>query len=184
MELVLSEPAGNGHNHGRSVMRLLFLLAVLFITAACAPAVSRQSMELVDPAITFEEVARNPDRYVGRYLLLGGSVVSVRSGNEKGSELEVVQHPIDERGRITTTDRSAGRFILKDDTFRDPAVYTPGKLITVVAQVEGSRAGRIGEFDYRYPVLTVHELRLWKARDYPGARGSFFSFGVGVGIGL
>ncbi len=141
-------------------------------------------MNLVDQAITFQELAQNPDRYTGRYLLLGGSIVAVRSVNGKGSEMEVVQHPVDDRGRISSTDRSAGRFILKDDAFRDPAIYSPGKLITVVAQVAGSRMGRIGEFDYLYPVLTVHELRLWGAEDYPGASPSFFGFGIGVGIGL
>jgi outer membrane lipoprotein len=166
-------------------MRLLFLLVTtLFFSAACAPAVSRESMELVDPAVTFEELVREPDRHVGRYLLLGGAIVSVRSREEKGSELEVVQHPVDHRGRITDTNRSAGRFILKDDTFRDSSIYRPGKLITVVAQVEGSRTGHIGEFDYLYPVLTVHELRLWGAGDHPEARRTFFGIGIGVGIGL
>jgi len=166
-------------------MRLLILLVIaLFFSAACAPAVSRESMELVDPEITFEEVIQAPDRHIGRYLLLGGAIVSVRSREEKGCELEVVQHPVDHRGRITDTNRSAGRFILKDDTFRDSSIYRPGKLITVVAQVEGRRTGRIGELDYLYPVLTVHELRLWDARDHPEARRTFFGIGIGVGIGL
>jgi outer membrane lipoprotein len=164
-------------------MRLLYLFTItLFFAAACAPAVSRQSMELVDPGITFEELAQAPERHIGPYLLLGGSIASVRTRNDDGSELEVVQHPVDRRGRITTADLSAGRFILKDDTFRDPAVYRPGRLVTVVGQVEGSRTGRIGEFDYLYPVLTVHELRLWGAGDHPDARRTRFGIGVGIGI--
>ena len=166
-------------------MRLLILLVIaLFFSAACAPAVSRESMELVDPEITFEEVIQAPDRHIGRYLLLSGAIVSVRTHNGDGSELEVVQHPSDHRGRITAADRSGGRFILKDDTFRDPNIYRPGRLITVVGKVEGSRTGRIGEFDYLYPVLTVHELRLWGAGDHPDARRTFFGIGVGIGIGL
>ncbi|WP_051361429.1 Slp family lipoprotein [Desulfuromonas sp. TF] len=166
-------------------MRLLFLLlTTLFFSAACAPAVSRESMELVDPEFTFEDVIQAPDRHIGRYLLLGGAVVSVRTHNGDRSELEVVQHPSDHRGRITATDRSAGRFILKDDTFRDPNIYRPGRLITVVGQVEGSRTGRIGEFDYLYPVLTVHELRLWAPGDHPDSTRTRFGIGVGIGIGL
>lgn len=164
-------------------MRLLYLFAItLFFAAACAPAVSRQSMELVDLEVGFEELAQEPDRHVGRFLLLGGSIASVRTHNDNGSELEVVQHPIDHRGRITATDRSAGRFILRDDTFRDPAVYRPGRLVTVVGQVEGSMTGRIGELDYLYPVLTVHELRLWSPGDHPDIPRTRFGIGVGVGI--
>jgi outer membrane lipoprotein len=164
-------------------MRLFFLAAViLFFAAACATAVSRQSMELVAPEITFEEVARDPDRYVGRYLLLGGAIVSARIDTDDGSELEIVQLPVNDRGRITETDRSAGRFIVRDDAFRDPAVYRPGRLVTLVGQVTGSKRGRIDEVDYLYPVLTVHELRLWSLEDYPGA--SRVRFGIGIGVGI
>lgn len=164
-------------------MRLLSLFAItLFFAAACAPAVSRQSMALVDPEVTFEELAREPERHAGRYLLLGGAIVSVRSHTDDVSELEVVQHPVDHRGRIIDTNRSAGRFIVKDDTFRDPSVYRSGRLITVVGQVEGSRTGRIGDLDYLYPVLTVHELRLWSPGDHPDAGRTHFGIGVGIGI--
>jgi outer membrane lipoprotein len=164
-------------------MRPLFLLTIaLFFVAACAPAISRESMGLVDPGVTFEEVVRDPDRHVGRYLLIGGSIVSVRTMNDNSSELEVVQHPIDGRGRITATNRSAGRFLIRDDTFRDPAIYRAGRLITVVGQVEGSRPGLIGEFEYLYPVLAAHELRLWTPEDYPGASRTRFGIGIGIGI--
>lgn len=165
-------------------MRLLFLFALtLFFAAACAPAVSRESMELADPSVTFEELLQDPSRHAGRYLLLGGAIASVRTGGD-GGELEVVQHPLDRRGRIAATDRSAGRFIVRDSSFRDPAIYRPGRLVTVVGQVEGSRSGRIGEREYLYPVLTLHELRLWNPEDRPDARRSRFGFGVGVGFGL
>jgi outer membrane lipoprotein len=163
-------------------MRFLVLVVTLLLAAACAPPVSRQALNLVEPGITFEEVAREPDRHAGRYLLLGGTIASVRSVNSAGSELEVVQLPTNDRGRITDTSRSAGRFLVRDDTFRDPAIYHPGRLITVVGQVVGSQTGRIGEMDYLYPVLTVHELRLWAPGEHPDA--SRVRFGIGIGIGI
>jgi outer membrane lipoprotein len=164
-------------------MRLYFLIfATLLGTAACTPSVSQQSLNLVDPGITFEALRQDPDRHVGRYLLLGGAIASVRVNGSGGSELEVVQFPTDNRGRITSTDRSAGRFIALDNTFRDPAIYRPGRLVTLVGQVAGKKTGRLDEVDYLYPVLTVHELHLWDPGEYPGASPVHFGLGIGVGV--
>ena len=164
-------------------MRLCCLIfAMLFVTAACTTPVSKQSLNLVDPGITFEELRLDPDRHIGRYLLLGGAIAAVRVSGSGGSELEVVQFPTDHRGRITTTDRSDGRFIALDNAFRDPAIYRPGRLVTLVGQVAGEKTGRLGEVDYLYPVLTVHELNLWDSGDYPGASPVHFGIGIGVGV--
>jgi outer membrane lipoprotein len=163
-------------------MRLIVLIvAGLLFAAACAPPISKQSLGLVDPSITFEELRGEPDRHVGRYLLLGGAIAAVRITGT-GSELEVVQLPTDRHGRITATNRSAGRFLAVDDAFRDPAVYYPGRLVTLVGEVTGSRTASLGEMEYLYPVLSVQELRLWSPEEYPGAAPVRFGIGIGVGI--
>lgn len=164
-------------------MRLFLLVAAALLgAAACTTAVSKQSLGLVDSGITFEELRQEPERHVGRYLLLGGAIAAVRTSASGGSELEVVQFPTNNRGRITATDRSAGRFIAVDAAFRDPAIYRPGRLVTLVGQVAGSKSGRLGEVDYLYPVLTVHELRLWAPEEYPGASPVHFGIGIGIGV--
>ena len=125
-------------------MRLFVLsLTLLFLASACAaPPISKPTLGLVDQGITFEELARDPDRYVGRYLLLGGSIAAVRN-HAGGSELEIVQLPTDSSGRITSTTSSAGRFLARENTFLDPAIYGEGRLVTIVGKVTGSEAGRI-----------------------------------------
>jgi outer membrane lipoprotein len=164
-------------------MRLFLLLVVtLFSATACTTAVSKQSMELVDPSISFESLHQDPNRYIGHYLLVGGAITEVRVSANGGSELEVVQLPTNNRGKITATDKSAGRFIALDNIFRDPAIYSPGRLVTLVGQVTGSKTSRLGEVDYLYPVLTVHELRLWAHDEHPGT--SPVHFGIGLGVGL
>jgi outer membrane lipoprotein len=164
-------------------MRLICLIfAALLSTAACTTPISRQSLNLVDPAITFESLHLDPDRHVGHYLLLGGAITSVRVNGSGSSELEVVQLPTDQHGRITSIDRSAGRFIALDNTFRDPAIYRPGRLVTLVGQVAGQKTGRLGEVEYVYPVLTVHELHLWDPEEYPGASPVHFGIGFGIGV--
>jgi len=164
-------------------MRLFLLVIVTLLgAAACTTAVSKQSLGLVDPGISFEALHQDPDRHVGRYLLLGGAITDVRVSASGGSELEVMQLPTNNRGRITATDRSAGRFVAQDDTYRDPAIYRPGRLITLVGKVTGSKTDRLGEVDYLYPVLTVHELRLWAPDEHPGASPVHFGIGIGIGV--
>jgi outer membrane lipoprotein len=164
-------------------MRLfLLVVATLLGAAACAPAVSKQSLGLVDPGLTFEALHQDPDRHVGRYLLLGGVIAAVRGSDSGGSEMELVQFPTNHRGKIISTDHSAGRFIVRDNAFRDPAIYYPGRLVTLVGQVAGSRFGRLGEVDYLYPVLTAHELRLWPPEEYPGTSPVHFGIGIGIGV--
>jgi len=164
-------------------MRLIFLfLAALFGAIACAPAVSNQSMGLVDPSLSFDMVVQDPNRYSGHYVLVGGAVAAVRVGESGGSEVEVVQLPTDKRGRITSADRSAGRFLALDHAFRDPAIYYSGRLVTLVGRVAGSRVGELGGKEYRYPVLAVHELRLWAPEEYPDSSPVRFGIGIGVGV--
>ena len=85
---------------------LLLALAIL-CTTGCSTIISRQSLTLVDPGITFVELRKDPGRYEGKYLLLGGGIAGVRNTNA-GGELEVVQFATDESGEITTTAASGG----------------------------------------------------------------------------
>lgn len=159
-------------------MRLLALLALaLFGCIACTTPVSKPSLDLVDREISFAALRQNPDRYSGRYLLLGGTIVAV-SNTSTGSDLEVVQLATDRSGRITATDTSEGRFIVQLDTFSEPAIYQ-GRLVTLVGKVIGQKRSRLDEMDYLYPVLTAHELHLWRPEEYPNA--SRFHFGIGIG---
>lgn len=163
-------------------MRSYLVVAFLLIfSTACTPTLSREALVLVDADITFEQLHSNPDSYAGRHVLLGGAIAAARIA-DGGGELEIVHLPTDQRGRVTDTQRSAGRFIATDEIFRDPAIFQQGRLVTVVGQVVGSRVGRIGEADYRFPLIRVEELHLWPAREPPEAGGVRFGIGLGIGI--
>ena len=161
-------------------MRLFVLFATaLLCCTACTLPISQTSLDLVDREITFAVLRQDPDRYLGRYLLLGGAIVAVRN-TSAGSELEVVQFATDRSGRITATDNSGGRFLVQVDTFSEPAIYQ-GRLVSLVGKVAGQVRARLDEIDYLYPVLTAHELHLWKPEESPDASRVHFGFGFGVG---
>jgi outer membrane lipoprotein len=161
-------------------MRLFILLALAVLgCSACTLPISQSSLDLVDRELTFAALRQDPDRYLDRYLLLGGAIVAVRN-TSAGSELEVVQLATDRSGRITSTDNSGGRFLVQVATFSDPAIYQ-GRLVTVVGKVTGQVRARLDEIDYLYPLLTAHEFHLWRPEEHPDASRVHFGFGFGVG---
>jgi outer membrane lipoprotein len=153
---------------------LVSLLALFF---ACAP-ISRQSVKDVDSTISFPALLKEPDRYKGKFLLLGGQIMATTV--EQGETwVEVLQHPLNWRQKPQDPDVSDGRFLIRFKDLRDPAIYAKGRSITVLGEVQGQRVLPLQQIEYKYPVLNPRESYLWKS----GAEGgTFFQFGLGVGV--
>jgi outer membrane lipoprotein len=162
-------------NLKRTGARRAVVVAVLLL-CGCAPPFSRAALDRVDRTITFKDLHSDPERYTGKWVMLGGSIIGVRNAKD-GTFIEVLQRPLGGRGRPKDTDDTEGRFIISSARFLDAAVYRAGRLITVVGKVAGVKAEPLGEIEYRYPVVAAEELRLWEPNSGPR-----FTFGVGVGI--
>jgi outer membrane lipoprotein len=156
----------------------LFLAVLMLCLPGCTTIISKESLNLVDRKISFAELRQDPQRYVGKVLLLGGGIVGVRNTND-GSELEIVQFPTDESGEITDTVASGGRFIAWSSGFLDPSLYRTGLLVALVGEVRGKKTMQLGEVEYTYPVLAIREVHLMKPEE--GRSPTFFHFGFGVG---
>lgn len=102
----------------------------------------------------------------------GGTIVKVVN-DEQGSTLEVVARPLDRAGRPLRNDRSEGRFLADHAGFLDPEIYTPGRDITVLGPLAGTRQGLIGETRYSYPVVRVESLRYWQPRVPPPLNAAY-----------
>ncbi len=158
----------------RQKIIILIGVTTALLMAGCAPPFSRQALDQVDRSITFSELQRDPGRYEGKWVMLAGVIVSTKNA-EEGTFIEVLEKPMSRRGKPLETDATEGRFIISSERFLDSAVYHPGRMITVVGVVAGQKVQPLGEIQYRYPVVTARELRMWE----PGA-GPQFIFGVGV----
>ena len=154
---------------GKGFFCLVSLLALLF---ACAP-ISRQSLRDVDSTISFQALLKDPEKYKGKLVLLGGQIMATTVGQGE-TWVEVLQHPLNWRQKPEDPDVSYGRFLLRFKDLRDPAVYTKGRMITVLGEVQGQRIMPFQKIEYTYPVLDPREFYLWKS----GAEGrTFFQFG-------
>ncbi len=159
--------------------RIFIIVMLTGFAVSCGPVLSKQTMSYVDPSISFQELVKDPDRFKGKTVVLGGRIIST---NVKTDEtwMEILQQPLGSRQRPEDTDESYGRFLVRFSDYRDPAVYSAGRSITVAGQVLGRSIRPLGQIQYSYPALLAREAHLWKIDAYgPEPR---FTFGLGVGV--
>ena len=163
-------------------MRILVCALALCALAGCSQhVISQEALLLTDQTVPFAAVRENPAAHVGRHLLLGGAVARI-SNTPAGAELEVVQFPLGSSDRPDEKKGSEGRFLARSREFLDPLIYKPGRMVTLVGKVTGEVTRPLDGVDYRYPILEVREIHVWRPED-PYAP-SPVHFGIGVGIGL
>jgi outer membrane lipoprotein len=160
----------------RSVFIASMLCTLMLLINSCTPVISPQLMDQVDRNLTYGDLASHPDEAKGKIVLLGGTIVQTVPKPEE-TEIEVVQKQVSSSGELYMTDKSGGRFLVVVNRFLDPAIYGPGRDITVAGEVRGSVLRRLGEIDYRYPVIAVLEIFLWKELLSPQAYPYSYSFG-------
>jgi outer membrane lipoprotein len=176
---------GNTVNMGTKRDKLVILCVVLFsglIMASCASVISKSVMKEVDPNLGFEQLKEDPGAYVGKIVLLGGSIIKTENISDK-TNIFILQRPLEFRDEPSSKDISKGRFILTVPGFLDPEIYCPGRKITVAGEIMGKEVHSLDEIDYTYPVIAKKELYLWPLEGYPEDR-SKVHFGFGIHIGL
>lgn len=149
-----------------SAKKILLVLALTAIIG-CAHVISREVREEADRELTPEILFRDPDAYKGKIVILGGVIISSKN-TDKGTHIEVLQNPIDSRGRPEDTDVSYGRFLIFYEGYLDTAIYSMGRKVTVVGEVLGKKTRPLGEVQYSYLLIKSKELHILKPRSgYP-----------------
>ncbi len=159
-------------------MKLLMVAVLAAFLTACTPAISKDSLKLADPALTFPTLVKDPEAYRGKNILVGGQILTT-TARDGETWVEVLQKPLNWQDKPEDTDESYGRFLVRIPGFADPAIYFPGRKITLLGEVEGKRVQRLNGIDYSYPVFFPREHYLWKT---PAEGGPQFHFGLGVGV--
>ncbi|MBI3596793.1 MAG: Slp family lipoprotein [Nitrospirae bacterium] len=150
-------------------------MAFLFIINGCAPAISKEVRDQVDPAATFKAVFHDPDSYKGKTVLWGGKIIHTRNTKDT-TWIELLQQPLARGDRPIRESASEGRFLIRHEGFLDPAVYGRGREITLVGEVRGRETRSLDEVEYSYPVVADKQLVLWGPEQEPT-----FHFGLGFG---
>jgi outer membrane lipoprotein len=135
-------------------------LALVILLGGCATAFPREVMRTVDTAITVEALRGDPAAFKGRRVIVGGEILSTQPRPGE-TVIELLARRLESDDSPEYSDRSPGRVLLHTADFLDPAVYAPGRRITVIGTVTGAEERKVGELPYRYPVIAVERIRLW-----------------------
>lgn len=139
----------------------VMLLGVAFFAGCATPVISEKTRSLVDSRLTFAQLKQNPEAFVGKYVMLGGVIAGVKNTKE-GSQLEIMQVKLDDSGMPEDVFHTEGRFLALSHDFLDGMIYKPGRLVTLVGEVNGKKVQPLDEVDYTYPVLMIKEIHIWK----------------------
>jgi outer membrane lipoprotein len=145
--------------------RLLILILLSLTLLSCAHVISKEYTEVAEKSIPFNELLKNPNVYLNKLFIFGGIIAETKMTGT-GSEIEVVQTPLDRMGSITDRDVSEGRFIILTTKYLDPLIYRSGRDITFAGIATGSRKQLLGGVEYVYPVFEAKEIYLWREDNY------------------
>ena len=155
--------------------------AAALMLAACAPAPIYKTTGAAVTAAPFQ-VAQSPENFSNREVIWGGRIVQVKVFADH-SEIELLAYPLDASQRPKANDSGNGRFIAVMPGYVEPLDYPSGALMTVDGKLNGSRAGKVGEADYVFPLVTVAQSHVWTADEMNRGRNNVH-FGVGLGVGI
>ncbi len=168
-------------NRPTSLLIRLALPAVLLALAACAPApIYKTSGNAV--IATPAQVAQTPERYSGNQVVWGGRIVHV-SNLADHSEIELLAYPLDSSQRPRANDSGSGRFVAVLRGYAEPLDYPAGALMTIDGRLNGTRAGKVGEATYLFPLVDVGQAHVWTSDEISRGRSNV-NFGLGVGVGI
>ncbi|MFQ5671947.1 MAG: Slp family lipoprotein [Nitrospinales bacterium] len=160
--------------------RHLLLIAFLGLLAGCTSVLSRSVVEQSDRSISFQNLRQDSEKFSGKTVLVGGSIIAFRN-LETGSQLEIMEWPLDYRMKPKPYERTGGRFLVVSDSKLDEHDFHRGRDITLAAEVVGTKVQPLGQTEYSYPLLRLKEYHLWP--EYSLAfEGD--SYGLGMGFGF
>lgn len=140
------------------------VIALIGFLGGCAHVMSEAGLAGVDRSIPYAEIKKNPETLVGKSVLVGGIIADTRSSGDM-MQLEVAQLELLSNGVPDELSHSGGRFLVVSGELLDPVFYRPGSFVTVIGEIKGQRIQKLGGADYRYPLISAKEIRLFREPD-------------------
>lgn len=152
--------------------QIALLITIVAMVEGCSSQIPITVRQEIPGAPDFEQVQRNINEYNDRSVRWGGVIHSIEN-KKLETELEIIVRKLDKTTKPILEDSSAGRFIALFKGFLEPAIYEPGREITLVGRISGQSIRPIGKFNYTYPIVIIDSHHLWEKQsvaypyDYP-----------------
>ncbi len=151
-------------------MRALVLVAVFGAGCATSP-FPLDLARSADRALTVRELRSDTMAHVGARVILGGEIL-VTTPKPGETEIEILSRPLRAGDVPERSDSTSGRFLARTPEFLDPAIYAPGRRLTILGTVTGRSERRVGDLPYAYPVVDAERIKLWP-RETPWVGGEY-----------
>ena len=138
--------------------RVIFGVFFSFLLG-CAPVISQAIIDKSE-FISFRDARETPEKYVGKIVILGGTVVNALN-TPKGLELEVLQRPLGYGMEPVVGDKTAGRFLVRMDRVNQVNQLQRGRKITFAAEIIGKETRPLDQTQYTYLLLRAREFHIW-----------------------
>jgi len=133
--------------------------------SGCVYPISKKIRLEAKSNLTIPMVQKDPAAFAGSTVIWGGIILNT-ANRPDGSDLAILEMPLDVFGMPQGAEYTRGRFIARSPDFLDPAIYRRGRKITLAGAVAGIVKRPLGKTEYAYPVVTIKELHLWPT-DHP-----------------
>jgi len=134
---------------------LCWLLLGLLLVGWGEP-LSKEAIRSVDWEIDYAKAQADPQRYLGKTLLLGGRILG-HATQDGGSLLEILCYRLDKNDKPDEADASCGSFLVQTSVPLDAGTYRDGRLLTLTGTLIGSSEGKTGQ----RLLFRPGELYLW-----------------------
>jgi outer membrane lipoprotein len=138
-------------------MKILLLSASAILLCACS-SIPKKLQLPEDTNLVGLSAQQSNEGYNARW---GGVIAEVKN-NADNTMIEVVSFKLTSSARPKPSTETKGRFRLYYDGLLDPVIYQKGRSITAIGKVQKAEEGKIGEHQYRFPVLKASHVHLWK----------------------
>ena len=146
------------------------VVSLLFIALLAACSTSKPSLFATSANdITYQQLTQYVDQFQHEMVRWGGVIVDVENAEDR-ARLTVVHFPLTRYGKPITSENSDGRFVVLSERFLDPIIYSKGKLITVIGQVDGFETQQVDRRTLTLPIILLQENHLWPENYAEGSR--------------
>lgn len=155
-----------------------FAFAAAVVLSACASAPPFE-MKNVNTAITPNDAVAKIDILRGSRVLWGGVIINSKN-LEKGTQLEMLAYPLSNQHRPQLDREPLGRFIIEHGSYLETISYAPGRELSLIGTVTGTKEAKIDAASTIYPAVASEQIHLWPK----GGNNSEPQFHFGVGVML
>lgn len=109
----------------------------------------------------------------------GGVILETRPESDHTC-FEILSRQLQGSMRPVASDQTDGRFIACKPGFYDPEVFEKGREVTLTGIILHVDVRKVGDYDYRFPVVDIEFMSLWPKRrersdyDFPGAYRPYY----------